>query len=368
MDTIIPTPAEDRPHAEHSPSSLSLKEVCPGFRPDSKASVASEEGSRCHHALETSKDDGLDDEQLQVVGMCRDYVAGVEADARAHGDVTILREEKLTIAGGLTFGTADLVIVSAKATAADLIDFKFGRNPVADAEDNVQMQCYALGVFEKFPGVQTVNVHILLPRRDEVSTAAYHRADVPRLRLRIETIIARASQPDPELHPTDGCLWCARKATCKALHNHALTLASGYSDELVIPDQVHPSNITDPSIMARALQVARVMDKWCESVRHHALKMRLSGVEIPGHELRSRSGNRKITDALAAWGAVRDRIDPDRFIACCEVSLAKLEDEVAAKAQRGGKAKAKHELCESLAAVGAYEAGGEMTYLTRTRK
>ena len=368
MDTLTPTPAVDRPHAEHSPSSLALKEVCPGFRPDSKSSAASEEGSQCHHALETGKDDGLDDEQLQVVGMCRDYVAGVEADARARGEVTVLREEKLLIAGGLTFGTADLVIVSAKSTAADLIDFKFGRNPVADAEVNVQMQAYALGVFEKFPSVQTVNVHILLPRRDEVSTATYASSDVPRIRLRIETIIARASHPDPELHPTDGCLWCRNKATCKALHNHALTLASGYSDELVIPDQVHASHITDPSVMARALQVARVMEKWCESVRHHALKMRLSGVEIPGHELRTRSGNRKITDALAAWGVVRDHVDPDRFIACCEVSLAKLEDEVAANAPRGGKAKAKHELCESLAAVGAYEAGGEMTYLTRTRK
>jgi hypothetical protein len=239
---------------------------------------------------------------------------------------------------------------------------------VADAEVNVQMQAYALGVFEKFPGVQSVNVHILLPRRDEVSTATYKRADVPRLRLRIETIIARASQPDPQLHPTDGCLYCRRKATCPALHNHALKLASGYSDELVLPEEVHPSHITDPLVMARALQVARVMEKWCESVRHHALKMRLSGVEIPGHELRTRSGNRKINDALAAWGVVRDSVEPDRFIACCDVSLTKLEDAVAANAPRGGKAKAKHELCESLAAVGAYEAGSESTFLTRTRK
>jgi hypothetical protein len=368
MTEIITTPAEDRPHAEHSPSSLALKEVCPGYRSDSTPSAASEEGTRCHLALETGNDEGLDDEQLQVVGMCRDYAAGVEADARVHGDVTILREVKLEIAGGLTFGTSDLVMVSAKGTAADLTDFKFGRNPVADAEDNVQMQCYALGLLEKFPDVQTVNVHILLPRRDEVSVATYTRADIPRLRLRIETIIARASLPEPELHPTDGCLYCRNKATCHALHKHALKLASGYSDELVLPEQVHASHIFDPAMMARALQVARVMEKWCESVRHHALKMRLSGVEIPGHELRTRSGTRKINDALAAWGVVRDRVEPDRFIACCEVSLTKLEETVAATAPRGGKAKAKQALCESLAAVGAYGAGGESTYLTRTRK
>jgi hypothetical protein len=367
MTEIIPAPADERPHAEHSPSSLALKEVCPGFRPDSAPSAASAEGTRCHHALETGDDEGLDDEQLQVVGMCRDYAAGIESQARAHGEVTVLREVKLSIAGGLTFGTADLVVASTNATA-DLIDFKFGRNPVADAEENVQMQCYALGVFERFPAVSTVNVHILLPRRDEVSTATYNRSDESRLRLRIETIIARASQPEPDLYPTDGCLWCRSKGTCAALHNHALSIASGYSDELVLPDQVHPSHIVNPTVMARALQVARVMEKWCESVRHHALKMRLSGVEIPGHELRTRSGARKINDALAAWAVVRDRVDPDRFIACCDVSLPKLEEAISADAPRGGKAKAKHELCESLVAVGAYEAGGETTYLTRTRK
>lgn len=278
----------------------------------------------------------------------------------------VFKEHKLTIAGGLTFGTADRITIC--GDHALVFDYKMGRGAVADAEINVQMQAYVLGVFEEWPEVKHVEAFILLPRRDEVSRATYTRADESRLRLRIETIIARASQPKPELHPTDGCLWCSNKGICPALHQHALTLASGYSDELVLPDQVHASHISDPSVMARALQVARVMEKWCESVRHHALKMRLSGVEIPGHELRTRSGTRKINEALAAWGVVRGHVEPDRFIACCEVSLAKLEEVVAATAPRGGKAKAKQNLCESLAAVGAYDAGGESTYLTRTRK
>jgi len=96
--------------------------------------------------------------------------------------------------------------------------------------------------------------------------------------------------------------------------------------------------------------------------------MRLAGVEIPGHELRARSGTRRITDPLAAWAVVRDRVAPDQFIACCDVSLPKLEETVSESAPRGGKAKAKQNLCESLIAVGAYEAGGETNYLARTRK
>jgi hypothetical protein len=358
---------DDRPHAKHSPSALAAKEICPGYKSDSTPSKASDEGTRCHLALETGDDTGLDPEQLQVVSMCREYVAGVEADVRAHGDLRVMREVRLKIAGGLTFGTADHVIVSGGGVNADLIDFKFGRKAVADAEVNAQMQCYALGLLELIPTLRVVRVHILLPRRDEVSTAHYTRADMPRLRLRIETIIARASLPDPELKVTDNCLWCGRKATCAALHRMALSAASRYADELALPQEIHASRIEDPAMMAQALTTAKVLDGWCESVRHHALQMRLNGTEIPGYELRTRSGARSITDALAAWGAVRDRVSPDRFIACCDVSLPKLEDVIAESAPRGSKTKAKQNLTESITAVGAYSGGGESKYLARTR-
>ncbi len=114
--------------------------------------------------------------------------------------------------------------------------------------------------------------------------------------------------------------------------------------------------------------MARVLEKWCESVKHHALQMRLGGQEIPGHELRSRSGARKITDPMAAWAAVRDRLSPDQFVACCDVSLPKLETAFAEAAPRGGKAKAKQELSEALADLGIVDTGKESFYLAKTKK
>jgi len=110
------------------------------------------------------------------------------------------------------------------------------------------------------------------------------------------------------------------------------------------------------------------MEKWCESVKHHALQMRLNGQEIPGHELRTRAGTRKITDPLAAWLAVKERMTSDQFVACCDVSLPKLETTFADTAPRGGKAKAKQELCEALADLGVVETGKETLYLAKTRK
>ena len=354
-------------HAKHSPSSLAYKEICPGFKNREESSPAADEGTLLHKTLETGITDGLVDEQLQVVEMCRGYIESLEAAAKSVGAISILREVQLNIAGGLTFGTTDYLLVSPGSRSADLVDFKFGRNTVPDSEINPQVQAYVLGAFEKFPDIDLIRAHVLLPRRDEVFVADYSRADMDRLRLRISTIISRCEHPEPELCPTDNCLWCSRQATCAALHKHALTVANGYEGELQIPDQFHPGQIIDPTMMSRALALARILEKWCDSVKHHALQMRLGGQEIPGHELRTRAGIRKITDSLAAWAAVRDRLSPDQFVACCDVSISKLENTFAEAAPRGGKTKAKQEFSEALADLGIVESGKESFYLAKTK-
>ena len=367
MKTTPSEPGAPRPHAKHSPSALAYKEICPGYQKSDESGPAAEEGTRLHNALETGNIDGLLEEQLQVVEMCRGYIENLEASARAAGPVEIHREVQLAIADDLTFGTADYLLISPESRSADLVDFKFARNSVPDSEVNPQVQAYVLGVFEKFPDIDLIRAHVLLPRRDEVFVAEYTRADMDRLRLRISTIISRCEIPEPELYPTDNCLWCSRQATCAALHKHALTIANGYEGELHIPDQFHPGQIVDPSMMSRALTVARVMEKWCDSVKHHALQMRLGGLEIPGHELRTRAGTRKITDPMAAWAAVRERITQEQFVACCDVSLPKLETTFAEAAPRGAKAKAKQELSEALANLGIVETGKESFYLAKTK-
>jgi len=71
-------PAEPQ-HAKHSPSGLHYKEICPGYTNREESSPAAEEGTRLHAAVETGKTEGLDEEQLQVVAICRDFVAAEEA-------------------------------------------------------------------------------------------------------------------------------------------------------------------------------------------------------------------------------------------------------------------------------------------------
>ena len=88
------------------------------------------------------------------------------------------------------FGTVDRVII--KGTHVDLVDFKFGRGEIDDAEINIQGQAYLLGVMDKFPLLQTATVHFIIPRRDEVLTANYKRTDMEGIRLRINLIVEKA--------------------------------------------------------------------------------------------------------------------------------------------------------------------------------
>ena len=63
----------------------------------------------------------------------------------------------------------------------------------------------------------------------------------------------------------------------------------------------HPSAIADPKTMALALDVARAVSDWVDSVNHHAKAMALRGDVPPGYALQTRRGRETITaDVVAA--------------------------------------------------------------------
>ena len=69
------------------------------------------------------------------------------------------------------FGTGDCVIVSDKSL--HIIDFKYGRGVLVEAEYNPQMMLYALGALKLFDclyDIDEVSMSIYQPRRENIST------------------------------------------------------------------------------------------------------------------------------------------------------------------------------------------------------
>lgn len=358
----------DRAHAKISPSKLKSLEICPRYKAEqSDPHPITLRGTAMHEALDSGKDDGLDLEELGYVAMCRDFVNGcIEPGSE------ILTEIRLEIAGGV-WGFADLVILSPDKQSGWLIDYKFSTQLQEDAETNPAAQAYALGLFKKFIPLETLRVAYLYPRLEQISEATFDRSMIPLFEARIATIRARVEGGAEPYAQADNCLYCAQKVQCTALHRLALPIATRYADahdELTIPAEYQPSEIKNPAVMARAFEVALVMEKWVESVKHHARELRFNtGAELPGFDFRTRAGRKRVISPEGAYAfALKAGITHDEFLTTVEVSATKLTDLVEGKAAKGEKARAGQAFMDCLQDEGVVEAGPETYFFARQKK
>jgi hypothetical protein len=244
------------------------------------------------------------------------------------------------------FGTVDRVII--RGTHVDLVDFKFGRGEIDDAEINIQGQAYLLGVMDKFPHLKTATVHFIIPRRDEVLTADYKQTDMEGVRLRISLIVEKALHENAEAIPnTEGCRYCKHKLTCPALSDKMLPLAKKYAktvDDFAMNlwGNYSPAEIEDPVVLGKMLNVAQVVDKWAEAAKKQATKLAVEeGLEVPGYDLGFRTSAPKIDDSQAAYDAVSHLMTPEEFMDACSVTPSKLSKAYANKLPRGEKGTAR---------------------------
>ena len=357
-------------HTNVTASGLKYVEICPGFENDTEGlQEAADEGKLLHKACETGDMTGLNDEQQELVTRCLSVAEALLPDVERD-----LREHVVSVPIINRRGIIDRLIV--KADAAYAFDWKFGRNPVDDAEVNNQGQAYAVAIMRSMAEVKVVVMVFVSPRCNEVSRHVFSRKDLPRLETRIETILARRRAVFDEgredlLNATDEiCRYCGNRGTCPALYSKALVVAQNYSDTaLEIPPKFHPSTWTTPEEHSIGRRLALVLEKWVESVKSHNMQFVMdAGQTIPGFELKSKAGRRDIKDILAAWAATKDDLTLEEFLAACgPVSVAKLEEAVAGRVKRGDKAKRKEALNERLTDMGILATGAETYYLARVK-
>tara|TARA_R100000152_G_C6782121_1_gene218518 strand:+ start:2223 stop:3056 length:834 start_codon:yes stop_codon:yes gene_type:complete len=247
------------------------------------------------------------------------------------------------------FGTVDMIII--KGTHMDVVDWKFGRGEIDDADINIQGQAYLLGAWDKFPDVETATIHFVIPRRDEVLRHNYTREDLEQIRLRIKVIVGKATSDTVDLRPnTEGCRYCKHQLTCEALSNKILPVARKYAStiqdfELEVMKKYDPALIEDPSTLAQMLNIGQVIDKWSSAARKQAMKLaEEEGVEIPGYDLRWRQPSAKVQDPQAAYEALADVLTPEEFMKASSVSLSQLAKIYAEKMPRGQKTGARGQL------------------------
>lgn len=371
VNPATPAAVEEPAHAEYSPSSLKYREISPRFVPRGGSSAASEKGTRIHYACETGDFSKLlDDEERYMAEMLLQGVNNIIAKTHKWEEGTYARcnEIRLTVKATdiETFGTCDLLAL--RGSEAIMMDYKTGLLPIDDADVNLQAQCYVAGGFQKFKDLEKIHFYFLIPSRDEIHHHTYSRDDLPRLLLRINTVIRRAKEAKT-CNPQFGiCEYCARQSTCKDLANKMLPLAQKYSEGYVTPLNIHSSQAESPEELSQLLLLAKQVKKWVESVESNSRRAVMEdGWVLPDFVSVAVKRSPSVLSPVGAYRVLEEKMSFEEFLACADLDLAKLEDFFYTRAPKGQKGKEKEKLVDSLRDAGLLDEG-RVDYQLRTKR
>lgn len=214
-----------------------------------------------------------------------------------------------------SFGTADAIIIN--GDELQIHDLKFGQGVKVDAQNNKQLQIYALGALRMFDlgnEFNTVRLFIHQPRLNHVSEWAISVRDLKKFGREVKAAATRAikifemacdpagGEPRPEdFNPSEkGCRWCKAAPKCKAYAQRVYSIVA--NDFQNIDGELTPSNpneLTDLEL-AKAHCELSMIEAWCDKVKREVARKLLAGGALPGLKVvRGKAGPRR-------WGNAED--------------------------------------------------------------
>ena len=197
------------------------------------------------------------------------------------------------------FGTGDCVIISDQTL--HIIDFKYGRGVLVEAENNPQMMLYALGalhVYDSLYDIEEVAMTVYQPRRENIGTWTI---PVDELKAWAESTLkpkaALAYEGKGEYLPGPWCTFCRAAIKCSARAEEKLRLAQY--------EFAKPPLLTDTEI-EEILGKLDDLTKWANEIQSYALDAALNhGKEWQGWKLVEGRSNRKFTNENAVAAAAK---------------------------------------------------------------
>lgn len=214
-------------------------------------------------------------EMADAVQVYLDYVRAIAGS----------RQVEYRVGDDVFGGTIDCLI---KAGRSDLhvVDFKYGKTPVA-VKDNPQLKCYGLLALDENPHATGVCIHIVQPRvYGQEPPQYYSRSELDAFGDEIvaaQNAAYVATKEDGPFIAGDHCQWCRAKAICPAQRVDFDKVA-----QLTPPDELG-DDLTE--ILSRADQVR----KYLKAVEAYAKRQIENGETVDGWKLVAGRGNRRWT-------------------------------------------------------------------------
>lgn len=278
----------------------------------------------------------VDEEMVEAVGR---YVDTVWALSQGNELLVEQRVDFSHIVGvEESFGTADGVIIA--GNELQIHDLKYGKGVRVDAEQNEQLQLYALGALEQFSMLydfETVRLFIHQPRLNHVSEWALTVEELQAFGERAQEAAASVivmfniaecdgvnSLPLENFTPGEKqCRFCKAKAVCTAQKmQHMQTAANDFEDLTkpvgeIITDASSRVPLLTIEELAEIYSQADAIESWLKAVRDRVNSELNAGHPVPGFKLvTGKQGNRAWSDEEAARALLKDQFrykDADVF-------------------------------------------------------
>ena len=302
------------------PGSWNAERKCPHDEESEDAAM----GTMLHACMEQGTTPE-DPEDAEAVAWCREMEDFLCNKYLGSTDVSRYREVRLFERGDRLFsGKPDMVAVGTRR--ALVVDYKFGRLPVAAAECNLQLSALAVLVMDMFEdgAVDEVFVCILQPyaSRKEPAVCRYTRESVEQARAFFRACIEQAQDEHAPLKPSEkACRYCRAQSSCPAVKLALVNVTSG--------DLTAAWEEWSPEKRREAYDLAKLAKKWAASVEAKVKADLKAELEIPGLCLTSGKKAFTVTDAAAAFqilnGLFPDAITAAAFSSCCKVGISDLD-------------------------------------------
>lgn len=240
----------------------------------------------------------------------RDFVIERYHDALASTpDPRIFLEQKLDMTEFVPegFGTGDCIILA--DGTLDIIDLKYGKGVLVNAQENKQMMLYGLAAMRQFEimyDIRRVRMTIYQPRLDNYSS---YELPVEELLHWAETELKErakmAFEGTGELVVGKHCGFCKVKARCRAMADYNMQLAQ---HDFKQPELLDDHEVSD------ILKRLDLLTDWAGAVKKFALQEALGGRKWEGFKLVEGRSVRRYVDEDAAAKAVLKQGWPEESV------------------------------------------------------
>lgn len=290
-------------HAKLSPSGASRWVACPGS-PAAEAGYPNDSneharlGTAAHELAANALQDGLephfalgmtmtvegyeievDKDMVHYVQKYVDQVREINANADAFFVEVRVPIDHITGEDGAG-GTADYIGVEVRpdVTVVRVHDLKYGQGVRVEAEDNLQLAMYALGVlreldylFDDDDNIQ-LELHIHQVRLNHLPVWHISREELESIGLRLAAAAKATLASDAPRIPGEHCRFCKHRRACPELR------AEVYETVAYDPP-------ADAEAVADAMPMLKMIRDWCATVEARAIELLNSGHDVPGYKL-----------------------------------------------------------------------------------